>query len=111
MELLFGSFVVGEIKNDLYSDNTWFGTLVPSANIGETVIGRRMLTYKRFSEEWNARLYANQMAPPHTDEWQAWADILNSPEWWIRSNDGSLIHVNAPVFLADSDFSCQPWES
>jgi hypothetical protein len=111
MELLFGSLVVGEIKNDVYSDQTWFGTIILSRSLRETDAGRRLMAYKRFSEKWNARLRANQDTPPDSCEWDAWADILKSPDWWLRkSQDGTLIHVNAPIFFKGGDFTCRPWE-
>jgi hypothetical protein len=111
MQLLFGPLIVGEIHNSIFCDQTWSGTLTTSANIKDTDTGRKLLAYKRFSEDWNARLKANQQAPPDADEWNAWGHILKSPDWRIRkSHDGSLIHVNAPIFFKGGDFSCRPWE-
>lgn len=109
MKLLFGRVPLGEISNPLFSDQTWYGVLLLAPSIANEAVGRRILAYKDFCEDWNERVDDNRTDASEFDDYR---DLTESAEWTIQNeHDGTSYHVGCPVFFRGGDFSCRPWES
>jgi hypothetical protein len=111
MRLVLGSLPIGVVLKPLFCDQSWFGVLQLDQGIRDVEIGRRVLAYKEFSENWHDRLESSQDAPPSTSEWNGYLDLLESPGWFLEDEtEGVSHHVDCPVFFRGGDLTCRPWE-
>lgn len=98
LDLFYGQVLVGEIADAFAHQGTWFGQFRQALADGDGPIARRVREYIAFSDEWHARMRAEQ--PHDASEFDAFREILASGLWHTRTADGvdSPI-VDAPIFM------------
>lgn len=109
MRLSFQSMSLGTISQPLFCDQTWFGVLLLDSSVEHEEVGRRILEYKRFSEDWNEEFKNKPLSSPDDSQWNAFLDLLESSHWRIEEDNGITHLVGCPVFFKGGDFSCRPW--
>src|SRR5262249_36853045 len=109
MNLVFQSMSLGTISQPLFCDQTWFGEVLLDPSVEHEEVGRRILEYQRFSEDWNEELKNKPLSPPDDSQWNTFLDLLESSQWGIKEDNGSTHLVGCPVFFKGGYFSCRPW--
>lgn len=109
LRLYFGPLLLGQIKNAVEREGTWFGAFeaarVKGPDIRDKRI-RRIHQYIDFSVEWHKRLAAGQ--PVVAAEWGMYADVTESDQWHTVDAAGVKRRVQAPMFHANHEMSWEP---
>lgn len=111
MKLVFRSLTIGEVSDAFFSDQTWYGEFVADPSLAAHPVGKRVLEFKDFCEDWNKREIDNSDAPPDAAEFDRFHDLTESNEWFLKNEeDAAVYHIIAPVFFSEGEFSSRPWE-
>jgi hypothetical protein len=97
LQLRHGPLLIGEIEGAFWSDGTGYGVFRPTHAAKDDPALRRVGEYIAFSEDWHARLRAEQ--PYSTAEWDAFGDIYGSTLWNTIAPDGTISRIEGPVFV------------
>jgi hypothetical protein len=95
--LRFGTCIVGEIEDAFWSDDTGYGVFRLAAGNNSDPTLQRLREYIAFSEEWHARLRAEQ--PHSASEWDQFRDVYESGLWNTVGPDGAVNRIGGPVFV------------
>ena len=109
LTLRYGTIVVGQIRNALCDQRTWFGDFEQLLDPAESPLARRLIAYIAFCREWHERLDADPQGGPDAAEFDQYSDVVYSGLWTTDAHDGthaSVIH--APVFSGEMDVT---WRS
>jgi hypothetical protein len=107
VELCYSALVVGHLTGVFNSDGTWYGALEPSTAVARPpdLVADRVNAYVAFSRDWTDRTHGNPDDPPDASEFDAFSDITDSNQWFLRNSQGAILPIRALVFWQGNDVS------
>jgi hypothetical protein len=103
--LWYDRILIGHVVDPFYSDYTWWGTLVRTAQPHDGELVCRLLSFIDFCDDWNERTRKNPANPPSTAEFDLYDDILMSGLWLVQTSQGEQQKIDiAPLFHAGGVF-------
>jgi hypothetical protein len=94
VQLWFRDTHVGTVHNSFCSDDVWFGTYTPTADVAATV-RPRVDEYIAFCIDWHRRV---DDKATEADEFDAYADVVHG-RWTAKRADGTVMDLeSAPTF-------------
>jgi hypothetical protein len=109
VDLWYGPVKVGRVTQVSYSDSTWYGIVQNDLDPGGDSLQRRLHEFILFCVEWHARIELasqGQGVGPDASEFDAFDDVVQSGEWWVRHPGGRTDRIDpAPVFFPGDELS------
>jgi hypothetical protein len=102
-EIWYGSVRVGRVRDAFFTDATWYGVFETTLRPDDGGLPARLDDYIRFCIDWNRRTRDNA-DPPDADEFDRYADVLETGRWFTRTPEGATRPIDiAPVFFEEGD--------
>jgi hypothetical protein len=109
LRLYFGPLLLGQIKNAVEREGTWFGVFEAARIKGPDIRDkriRRIHQYIDFSADWNKRVADGE--PAAATEWRVYADVTDSDQWHTVDAAGVKRGIQAPAFHPNREMSWEP---
>jgi hypothetical protein len=111
MKLFHGRTFVGTISDPLFSDETWYGTILINLSLANDEKGKQVLTFIEFCQDWHERLKKGLESSGDASEFNDFPEMVESDEWQLEEEpNGTRYHISCPYFFPGGEFTARPWE-